>query len=218
MTNCTSNSQSENVVWHSGQVSHEDRCRLLKQQPKTLWFTGLSASGKSTLAYALERRLVDMGLACYVLDGDNIRHGLNKNLGFSDQDRTENIRRVAEVSKLMNDAGLIVITSFISPSQNDRDFAKGIIGKDSFIEVYISTPIETCEKRDPKGMYKKARSGEIKDFTGVGGVYEVPASPFIVIDTSLSTISECLEKLISSMNINNLREPFFTVSKSSEFE
>jgi len=192
-------SKLPNVVWHSGQVSHEERCNLLRQQANTLWFTGLSAAGKSTLAYALERRLIDMGCACYVLDGDNIRHGLNKDLGFSHQHRAENIRRVAEVAKLMNDAGLVVITSFISPNRNDRDFAKEIIGKDRFIEIHVSTPIETCEARDPKGMYKKARKGEIKEFTGVSAVYEAPVSPFMVIDASINSVSECVDQMLLRM-------------------
>lgn len=185
---------------------HKDRCNLLKQKPRTLWFTGLSASGKSTLAYALERKLVDMGHACYVLDGDNIRHGLNKNLGFSDQDRQENIRRVAEVAKLMNDAGLIVLTSFISPSQKDRELAQHIIGKDNFFEIYMNTPVNICEKRDPKGMYKKARSGEIKNFTGVSANYDIPTSPFILLDTSTLTVSEAVERLLSSMAIVDSKE------------
>jgi adenylyl-sulfate kinase len=172
----------------------------LGQQPKTIWFTGLSASGKSTLAYALERRLIDIGRVCYVLDGDNIRHGLSKDLSFTDQHRSENIRRVAEVAKLMNDAGLIVISSFISPSRNDRALAKNIVGDDNFIEIYISTPIDFCEKRDPKGMYKKARLGEIEGFTGVGSIYEAPESPFMSIDTSVSSIDECLESLICGIH------------------
>lgn len=204
MTNSNLCLQSENVFCHSGQVTHEDRCNFFKQQSITLWFTGLSASGKSTLAYALERKLVDMGYACYVLDGDNIRHGLNKNLGFSDQDRQENIRRVAEVAKLMNDAGLIVLTSFISPSHKDRELARHIVGKEHFFEIYMSAPIDVCEKRDPKGLYKKARAGEIKNFTGVCAGYDVPISPFMEIDTSTSTISESVERILSSIVIGNL--------------
>lgn len=187
------------VVWHGGQVHPEDRHRLLGQQPATLWLTGLSASGKSTLAFALERRLVDLGRACYVLDGDNIRHGLNKDLGFSHADRTENIRRIAEVARLMNDAGLIVVTAFISPYREDRRLAQDIIGPDRFFEIHVSTPIATCEARDPKGMYKRARAGEIQGFTGVGAPYEPPASPAMKIDTSVGTLTECVGKVLSGL-------------------
>lgn len=202
MTADSQNPLTSNIVWFSGQVSHTERCKLLRQQPKTIWFTGLSASGKSTLAYALERRLVDMGRACYVLDGDNVRHGLNKGLSFSEQDRSENIRRVAEVAKLMNDAGLIVITSFISPNRHDRDLAKNVIGTKKFLEIYVSTPLETCEKRDPKGMYKQARAGQIKEFTGVSATYEPPVLPWLQIDTANSTIIECIDMLVENLFIN----------------
>jgi adenylylsulfate kinase len=188
-----------NLVWHEGKVSVEDRCRLVKQSPKTVWFTGLSASGKSTLAYALERDLIDMGHLSIVLDGDNVRHGLNKDLLFSNNDRTENIRRVAEVAKLLNEAGLIVITSLISPSLKDRALAKHIIGEDRFVEIYVSTPIETCEARDPKGMYKKARGGKINDFTGVSSIYEPPTNPFMEIDTSNSIEFECSQYVVSKI-------------------
>lgn len=202
MTVGNQNTSSSNIVWFSGQVSQVERCKLLNQQPKTIWFTGLSASGKSTLAYALERRLVDMGRACYVLDGDNVRHGLNKGLSFTEQDRSENIRRVAEVAKLMNDAGLIVITSFISPNRHDRDLAKNVIGTEKFLEVYVSTPIAICESRDPKGMYKQARAGKIKEFTGVSAAYEPPASPWLQIDTANSTIAECIDVLVEKLSFN----------------
>ena len=199
MSNNYSEISGNNLFWHSGKVTHKDRCQLLKQKTKTLWFTGLSASGKSTIAYALERRLIDLGKPCYVLDGDNIRQGLNSNLGFSDPDRSENIRRVAEVSKLMNDAGLVVIASFISPSSKDRILAQNIIGRANFFEIYMSAPVDICEKRDPKGVYKKARSGEIKNFTGVTANYDVPNSPFITIDTSVSNISDSVDTLILSL-------------------
>lgn len=188
--------EKPNIVWHHGHVSHEHRCNLMKQSPKTLWLTGLSGAGKSTLAYALERQLLDMGNACYVLDGDNIRHGLNKDLGFAPHHRAENIRRVAEVAKLMNDAGLIVISAFISPNRADRDFAREIIGQDRFIEIYVSTPIEVCETRDLKGMYKKARAGEIMDFTGVSAIYEAPLYPYLIIDASTNSVPECVQKVI----------------------
>ncbi len=185
-----------NIVFHQGRVSLIDRQAILKQTPKTIWLTGLSASGKSTLAYSLEESLTKLGQLCYVLDGDNIRHGLNKNLSFSHEDRTENIRRIAEVAKLMNDAGLIVITAFISPYREDREMAKSIIGESFFKEVYVSTSIEVCETRDPKGLYKKARSGAIKDFTGVGSPYEVPLNPTLKIDTSSNPLEICTKSLV----------------------
>lgn len=177
----------------------KDRRYLLGQQPITIWFTGLSAAGKSTLAYRLESVLVKRGYATCVLDGDNIRHGLSKNLGFSPDARSENIRRVAEVSKLMNDAGLIVLTSLISPYSKDRKNAKEIIGPERFYEVYINTPISVCEKRDPKGMYKKARAGRISDFTGVDGLYEPPENPDFCIDTSLFNADQCVQKILESL-------------------
>jgi adenylylsulfate kinase len=158
--------QQANIVWHEGKITKLQRQSLLCQTPSTLWLTGLSASGKSTLAYALEHTLVNAGKHCYVLDGDNIRHGLNSGLGFSQQDRHENIRRISEVAKLINDAGLIVITAFISPLREDRQMARAIIGEAYFKEVYVSTAIDVCESRDPKGLYAKARAGEVKEFTG----------------------------------------------------
>jgi len=188
-----------NVVWHDGHVQAADRLSLLGQRPITVWLTGLSASGKSTLAFALERRLVNMSHACYVLDGDNVRHGLNKDLGFSHQDRTENIRRIAEVARLMNNAGLIVITAFISPYRDDRQLAREIIGAENFVEVYVSTPIGTCEARDPKGMYKRARAGQIFGFTGVNDPYESPGAPDLTINTSIASPSECAEKLLAEV-------------------
>lgn len=187
------------VVWHDGHVQIEDRNRLLGQRPLTIWLTGLSASGKSTLAFALERRLVDVGRACYVLDGDNIRHGLNKDLGFSHQDRTENIRRIAEVARLMNNAGLIVITAFISPYRDDRRLAREIVGAERFVEVYISTPIETCEGRDPKGMYKRARAGQLSGFTGVNDPYEPPETPDLTIDTSIASPADCARRVLAEV-------------------
>ncbi len=185
------------VVWHDGHVQAADRRSLLGQRPITVWLTGLSASGKSTLAFALERRLVDIGHACYVLDGDNIRHGLNKDLGFSHHDRTENIRRVAEVARLMNNAGLIVITAFISPYRDDRQLAREIVGAENFVEVYVNTPIEICEARDPKGMYKRARSGQISGFTGVHDPYESPGTPDLTINTSIASPSEGAGELLA---------------------
>jgi adenylylsulfate kinase len=185
------------IVWHGGQVCQAERQKLLGQQPVTVWLTGLSASGKSTLAFALERALVDQGRACYVLDGDNVRHGLNRNLGFSHEDRTENIRRIAEVARLMNDAGLIVITSFISPYRADRSAAREVIGATSFREVFVSTSLAVCESRDPKGLYTKARAGQVAEFTGVSSPYEAPDSPDLAIDTAQVSVGEAVLKLVS---------------------
>ncbi|GLI38212.1 adenylyl-sulfate kinase [Geobacter hydrogenophilus] len=187
------------VVWHHGQVTPAERTELLRQKPLTIWFTGLSGAGKSTLAFALERRLVDLGMACYVLDGDNVRHGLNRDLGFSPRDRAENIRRIAEVSRLMNDAGLILITAFISPFQEDREMARGIIGTERFLEVYLETSLEVCEARDPKGMYRKARSGELPSFTGISSPYEQPERPDLKLDTASLAIDDCVTMLLTSI-------------------
>lgn len=185
-----------NIVYQHGRVSLNDRRSILQQNPKTIWLTGLSASGKSTLAYALEEALIRQGQLCYVLDGDNIRHGLSNNLTFSHQDRTENIRRIAEVAKLMNDAGLIVITAFISPYIQDRQMAADIIGDEFYREVYVSTAMNTCEQRDPKGLYKKARAGQIPDFTGIGSPYEPPPNPALSLDTSQLSIAEATQILV----------------------
>ncbi len=190
------NHSNENIVWHGGQVTFTERAKLLNQQPLTLWLTGLSASGKSTLAFALERALIEAGRACYVLDGDNVRHGLNRNLGFSVEDRSENIRRIAEVANLMNDAGLIVITAFISPMIADRDTARKIIGVNQFKEIYISTPLATCEARDPKGLYAQARAGKLAEFTGISADYEPPIAPDLTIDTSSGSIEDYLKMLL----------------------
>lgn len=186
-----------NIVWHSGQVAPKDRKVLFNQSPATLWFTGLSGSGKSTIGSALERKLIDLGKACYMLDGDNIRHHLNRDLGFSPKDRSENIRRIAEVSRLMNDAGLIVITAFISPYIEDRMMAKKIIGEKEFMEVYVGTPMGVCEERDPKGLYKRAKTGEITGFTGISAPYEPPLQPDLFLDTAFMDIDLCVEKLIA---------------------
>lgn len=190
--------RSTNVVWQDMDITRDMRAKQKNQQPITLWFTGLSGSGKSTLANEVEKRLVALGKHTMLLDGDNIRHGLNKNLGFKEVDRVENIRRIAEVAKLMNDAGLIAITSFISPYENDRENAKNIIG-DNYIEIYVSTPLEECEKRDIKGLYKKARNGEIPNFTGVSSPYEAPLRPDIEIDTSKYSIEDATELLMKQI-------------------
>lgn len=192
------------VVWHGGQVSKAERHQLLNQQPVTIWLTGLSAAGKSTLAFALERALIDLGHACYVLDGDNLRHGLNRNLEFSHEDRTENIRRIAEVARLMNDAGLIVITAFISPYRAERAVARAIIGSDCFREVYVSTSLSVCESRDSKGIYIKARKGQVAEFTGISSPYEQPELPDLVIDTAQLTLDQAVKRLISLALLRSL--------------
>lgn len=191
-------SEGENLTWHNMDVTRRTRAMSLGQMPKTLWFTGLSGSGKSTLANEIEKRMAAAGKHTMLLDGDNVRMGLNRNLGFSEEDRVENIRRIAEVSRLMNDAGLIVLTSFISPFEADRQRAREIIGSD-FIEIYVSTPLEECEKRDVKGLYKKARAGEIPQFTGISSPYEIPSSPEITVDTSGMTLKEAADYVISML-------------------
>ena len=191
------------VVWQQGHVSSEDRSALLGQRPATVWFTGLSGAGKSTLAFALERHLTGNGRACYVLDGDNVRHGLNRDLGFSAGHRSENIRRIAEVAKLMNDAGLIVITAFISPYRADREMARQIIGEAGFAEVHLATPMAACEQRDVKGLYQRARAGEIADFTGISAPYESPENPAAIIDTSMISLEQAMAQLMQIL------EPLF---------
>ena len=177
-------------------LSRQDKEELLKQHSVMIWFTGLSGSGKSTIAIALERELHKRGLLCRILDGDNIRSGINNNLGFTEADRIENIRRIAEVSKLFVDTGIITIAAFISPSTDIREMAANIIGKDDFLEVYVSTPIEECERRDVKGLYAKARRGEIKNFTGISAPFEAPAHPALTLDTSALSLEESVNKLL----------------------
>ena len=177
-------------------LSRQDKEELLKQHSVMIWFTGLSGSGKSTIAIALERELHKHGLLCRILDGDNIRSGINNNLGFTEADRIENIRRIAEVSKLFVDTGIITIAAFISPSNDIREMAANIIGKDDFLEVYVSTPIEECERRDVKGLYAKARRGEIKNFTGISAPFEAPAHPALTLDTSALSLEESVNKLL----------------------
>lgn len=188
--------RSTNVVWQDLDITRQARAEMLGQSPRTIWFTGLSGSGKSVLANALEKRLCAMGRHTMLLDGDNIRHGLNRDLGFTERDRVENIRRIAEVARLMNEAGLIVLTAFISPYAQDRQRAREIIGADNFVEVYVSTPLSICEQRDVKGLYKKARNREIPEFTGITSPYEAPENPSVVIDTSNCSVEEALEKLL----------------------
>ena len=191
--------RADNLTYHEMDITREQRENQKGQKARTIWFTGLSGSGKSTLANALEKRLFALGKHTMTLDGDNVRMGLNKNLGFKEQDRIENIRRIAEVSKLMNDAGVIVIDSFVSPFKSDRRNAKEIIGKDNFIEVYVSTPLKECEKRDVKGLYKKARMGEIQNFTGISSPYEPPENPDISINTTEQDIEKCIDILMEKL-------------------
>lgn len=177
-------------------LSRQDKEKLLAQRSVMIWFTGLSGSGKSTIAIALERELHQRGLLCRILDGDNIRSGINNNLGFTEADRIENIRRIAEVSKLFVDTGIITIAAFISPSNDIREMAANIIGKEDFIEIYVSTPIEECERRDVKGLYAKARRGEIKNFTGISAPFEAPLNPALTLDTSVLSLEECVDKIL----------------------
>ncbi|MGE5341070.1 MAG: adenylyl-sulfate kinase [Candidatus Omnitrophota bacterium] len=189
--------KATNITWHEHQVSREDREQLLNQKGVLLWFTGLSASGKSTVANEVTCQLHQMGKLTYVLDGDNIRHGLNKNLGFSPQDREENIRRISEVGKLFADAGLITTTAFISPYRKDRDFGRGLLDDGRFIEIYVKASIDTCEARDPKGLYKKAKAGEIKEFTGISAPYEEPLNPEIILDADTMAIEDEVHTVIA---------------------
>lgn len=188
---------NENIVWHDQVISHEARAAQKNQKPVILWFTGLSGSGKSTIANAVEKKLFEKKCHSYLLDGDNVRHGLNKDLSFSDLDRIENIRRIGEVSKLFVDSGLIVLTAFISPFIGDRQLVRELVSNDEFVEVYIDTPLEVCESRDPKGLYKKARAGEIKNFTGIDSSYEAPISPEVHVKTAELSIEECAEQVVS---------------------
>ncbi|MHB1427030.1 MAG: adenylyl-sulfate kinase [Gemmataceae bacterium] len=198
--------KATNITWHEGHVSREERAQLLKQKGATLWFTGLSGSGKSTIAYTLEHALVQRGRLAYVLDGDNIRHGLNKNLGFSAADREENIRRIGEVAKLFADCGVLTMTSFISPYRADRDKVRAlhVEGKLPFIEVFVSTPIETCEQRDPKGLYKKARAGQLKGFTGIDDPYEPPLQPEATIDATQTSPQQAAVLLLEYLEKKGL--------------
>ncbi len=186
----------KNIVWHDQRVTKKDRMKLTKQKPCVLWFTGLSGSGKSTIANALEEMLYHNGNFTYLLDGDNIRHGLNKDLGFNESSRIENIRRVGEVAKLFVDSGLLVLTAFISPFIKDRELVKNLFEEGEFLEIFIDTPLETCEKRDPKGLYKKARDGKIKNFTGIDSPYEPPKNAQIHIKNDNISIDEACQKII----------------------
>lgn len=185
-----------NIVWHEHDVNKAARSIQKNQTPCIIWFTGLSGSGKSTIAGALEQKLFALGQHTYLLDGDNVRHGLNKDLGFSDSDRVENIRRIGEMSKLFVDAGMIVLSAFISPFRTERRMVRDLVNEMEFVEVYMGTPLSTCEERDPKGLYQKARKGEIKNFTGIDSEYEVPENPEVVLDTSTMSVEDCADAVI----------------------
>ena len=189
--------KSTNIKWHHGKITKEDRVKLLNQKGVTIWLTGLSGSGKSTIAVELEHALIENRHQAYILDGDNIRHDLNKNLGFSPEDRTENIRRIGEVAKLFTDAGIITITAFISPYREDRDAVRRLLSDGEFIEVYVKCPLDVCEERDTKGLYKKARAGEVKDFTGISAPYEEPLNPELTIDSSKLTVEESTRAVLN---------------------
>ncbi len=189
--------KTQNLTGHASKIQIREREQRLGQRGVTVWFTGLSASGKSTIAGELERRLFDDGHLVYWLDGDNVRTGINADLGFSAEDRTENIRRIAEAARLFNDAGMLVVAAFISPSSADRMNARKVIGDDRFYEVYLDAPLDVCEARDPKGLYRKAREGIIPEFTGVSAPYEAPVEPALTLNTATKSINECVEALIS---------------------
>jgi adenylylsulfate kinase len=189
--------KSKNIVWHEHTVGKDERERISGHRGCTVWFTGLSGSGKSTLANLLEKALWERGVRAFVLDGDNIRHGLNKDLGFSPKDRTENIRRIGEVAKLFTEAGVINITAFISPYRADRDLVRGIMKAGDFIEVYVHCDLDECERRDPKGLYKKARAGQIPEFTGISAPYEAPEKPELMVNTTKETAEQSVAQLLT---------------------
>ncbi len=194
--------KATNIKWHQGKITKEDRVKLLNQKGVTIWLTGLSGSGKSTIAVELEHALIENKHQAYILDGDNIRYGLNKNLGFTPEDRTENIRRIGEVAKLFTDANIITIAAFVSPYKEDRNNVRKLLEEGEFIEVYIKCSVEVCEERDTKGLYKKARAGEVKDFTGVSAPYEEPLKPEITIDSSKLSIEESTRTVLNYLEKN----------------
>ena len=196
--------RSSNISWHKMSINKKTRSELNSQKPCVVWFTGLSGSGKSTIANILEQKLHTIGKRTYLLDGDNVRHGLNKDLGFTDTDRVENIRRVAEVSKLMVDAGLITLVSFISPFKSERQMARDLLSSDEFFEIFVNTPLEECEKRDPKGLYKKARAGELKNFTGIDSLYEEPENPDLILDAESSNAEELTDQIINFLQLKKI--------------
>ncbi|PAQ15488.1 adenylyl-sulfate kinase [Bacillaceae bacterium SAOS 7] len=192
-----------NIVWHDQSLTKEQRRHKNNHHSAVFWFTGLSGSGKSTIANAAAQKLYELGVQTYVLDGDNIRHGLNQDLGFSDQDRKENIRRIGEVAKLFVDSGQLVFTAFISPFQEDRDIVRSLLQPDEFVEVFVNCSIDECEERDPKGLYKKARSGDIPQFTGISSPYEAPKAPELMLQTDQNTVDECVEQLLAFIQKKN---------------
>lgn len=194
--------KSENIHWHHGNITRKDRERARGQRGATLWLTGLSGSGKSTVSVRLEEKLYELGHTTYILDGDNVRHGLNRDLGFSPADRTENIRRIGEVAKLFTDAGVLVMTAFISPYRADRDQVRKINAQGDFIEIYVDAPLEVCESRDPKGLYKKARAGQIPEFTGISAPYEAPEAPELVVETGKYDLDTCCDQIIAYLRSN----------------
>ncbi len=198
--------KATNITWHDTRVDRKEREQLLRQKGCTIWFTGLPSSGKSTTAFALEHELIRQGYLAYVLDGDNIRHGLNKDLGFSPEDREENIRRIGEVAKLFADAGVITMTSFISPYRRERDLARKLNQAEGlpFVEVFVDTPLDVCEERDPKGLYRKARLGELKGFTGIDDPYEPPLNPEIVVKTAEHSLQVILAQMLSFLVENDI--------------
>jgi adenylylsulfate kinase len=191
--------RSTNIVRAEGHVSSAQRREVLGHGPATVWFTGLSGSGKSTLAFAVERALIERGVAAYVLDGDNVRHGLNRDLGFAPADRIENIRRIGEVCRLLYDAGLVVLTAFISPYRADRSTVRDLHPAGGFVEVHVDTPIEVCEARDVKGLYAKARAGDIPDFSGISAPYEAPTDPELTVDTSRAELEACVARVLDDL-------------------
>jgi len=191
--------EERNITWQSSSINRQDREKHNGHRSRAIWFTGLSGAGKSSLAFALEQYLYDQGVRCYVLDGDNVRHGLNRDLGFTAGDRQENLRRIGEVSKLMVDAGLFVLSAFISPHEQDREMVRQLFDPDDFIEIYVRCSIQECERRDPKGLYKKARNGDIPHFTGISAPYDVPKSPSFIIDTEQSSIEEAVQEIVQHL-------------------
>ncbi len=196
--------KSSNVVWHQSTVNRKRREEKNQHKSAVLWFTGLSGSGKSTLAHAVEEQLYQLGLNTFVLDGDNVRHGLNKDLSFSNTDRKENIRRISEAAKLMLEAGIITLTAFISPFREERTMARSLMPHGDFLEIHCYCPLEVCETRDVKGLYKKARNGEIKDFTGISSPYEAPTNPELKIDTHALSLEESVQKVISLLRARHI--------------
>ena len=196
--------KSGDIVWHDHRVTRDERAALKGQRPAVLWFTGLSGSGKSTLANAVDALLASQGRHTFLLDGDNVRHGLNRNLGFSPEDRAENIRRIGEVAKLFADAGIIVLTAFISPYRADRDAVRALLPEGEFLEVFVDAPLELCEERDTKGLYRKARAGEIAEFTGISAPYEAPEAPEIAVRTGECSVEEGAERVVAALRERGL--------------